>query len=415
MGDSSKVNWRKLSLWQSHSLFDESMSDSSALSNTLVLPSDHYVQTYCVLKPNKLDQSDRDVLFRFGSWCYSGNVELIDSLKIEDISHVIPALRVQQHKLSFLCDVSKMPEDSLFSEPMIHNNNIISLLENEIVSSEGAMSSMKNSFLDENPKNLFFEFSSNGNIPTFIKNHIDLIATKSYRPNGLIVMTIYFNGTFYVSVNDGIGDQPLLDSDFPSVVQGKGYQLKTYPNGVALFPQLRKLTIWQNAEAAEEDDSIDSAIKKKTETICAGESDTDDATIPSEISSSKEAMDVPSESYDNLSSQLSKNTDCEAKDCYEHETTEDVKQIKFQRKQQAEKKTDNKEMPFDEYKDEDAKSMNIKIGSNTNSRKWQNNLGAFHHLAPLRKQSALADQMHKINVETRGQAPYDLKNGRPVF
>lgn len=415
MDDSSKVNWRKLSLWQSSLVFDESVSDSSTLSNTLDLPSDHYVQTYCVLKPNKLDQSDRDVLFRFGSWCYSGNVELIDSLKIEDICYVIPALRVQQHKLSFLCDVSEMPEDSLFSEPMIHNNNIISLLENEIISSESAISNMKNSFLDENPRNLFFEFSSNGTIPTFIKNHIDLIATKSYRPNGLIVMTIYFNGTFYVSVNDGDGDQPLLDSEFPSVVQGKGYQLKTYPDGVALFPQLRKLTIWQNAEAAEEDDSFNSAIRKKTEIVCAGESGTDGATISGEISSSKEAIHEPSETCDNLSSQLSNIADCEAKDCYEHETAEDVKQIKFQRKHQAEKKTDIKEIPSDEYKDEDAKSINSKIGSNTNSRKWQNNLGAFHHLAPLRKQSTLADHIQKINIETRGQAPYDLQSGRPVF
>ena len=44
---------------------------------------------------------------RFGSWCYSGTVQLTPALALVDIPHVIPALRMQQSKLDFMCDVSQ--------------------------------------------------------------------------------------------------------------------------------------------------------------------------------------------------------------------------------------------------------------------------------------------------------------------
>lgn len=47
-------------------------------------------------------------LDRFGSWCYSGTVELTSSLGLGDIPHVIPTLRMQQGKLDFMCDVAQV-------------------------------------------------------------------------------------------------------------------------------------------------------------------------------------------------------------------------------------------------------------------------------------------------------------------
>lgn len=47
---------------------------------------------------------------RFGSWCYSGTVQLTPTLALADIPHVIPALRMQQSKLDFMCDVSQASE-----------------------------------------------------------------------------------------------------------------------------------------------------------------------------------------------------------------------------------------------------------------------------------------------------------------
>lgn len=45
---------------------------------------------------------------RFGSWCYSGTVQLTPTLALVDIPHVIPALRMQQSKLDFMCDVAQV-------------------------------------------------------------------------------------------------------------------------------------------------------------------------------------------------------------------------------------------------------------------------------------------------------------------
>lgn len=43
------------------------------------LSSTDYLQTYIVLKPKDPQRPDamRDVMFRFGSWCYSGRVQVL--------------------------------------------------------------------------------------------------------------------------------------------------------------------------------------------------------------------------------------------------------------------------------------------------------------------------------------------------
>ncbi len=46
------------------------------IHSTTSLTSDRYIQSYVVMKPNRGGKASnamyRDVLFRFGSWCYSG-------------------------------------------------------------------------------------------------------------------------------------------------------------------------------------------------------------------------------------------------------------------------------------------------------------------------------------------------------
>jgi hypothetical protein len=44
----------------------------------------------------------RDVLFRFGSWCYIDNIEHVSLLALEDLPYIIPALWVQHSKTKFL-------------------------------------------------------------------------------------------------------------------------------------------------------------------------------------------------------------------------------------------------------------------------------------------------------------------------
>lgn len=397
-----RLQWKKLSLWQS-------MSPSSVNpKHILGLSSDYYIQTYCILKPNKVDHSQRDVLFRFGSWCYNGNVELIDRLRVDDIPYVIPALRIQQQKLAFLCDISDVPEDSFFSEPMIYNSQLINVFESEIISVEGKVESVtrkmdRNSGYDEDPNNFFFEFSSSGDHSVFTNNHIDLIATKSYRPNGLIVMTIYFEGTFYVCVNDGDGDQPLLNSNFPCVVQGNGHELKSYPNGIKLLPNLRKLTLWQNAEAVRDGDRHNEAIVHQ-----------DEAKNDSESNSQNESSMIQTDDKPPLSDL--QHPSCEAKYVIDDNAKEnDIKMIGFESKDETERNTLDMKGLNETQEKQTISTYDTSIKNTQNQMKQ--NLGAFHHLAPLRKPSALAERIQKIEIRGQGHkdAPFDHQSGQPIL
>jgi len=75
-----------------------------------------------------------------------------------------------------------------------------------------------------------------------------------YTPNGLVTIAIYFGGTYYLSLQDGSGEQPLLDSKFPNVAgKGRGYQIKAYSSGVDGWDSLRKVSVWQTQEAMQKE------------------------------------------------------------------------------------------------------------------------------------------------------------------
>jgi hypothetical protein len=58
---------------------------------------------------------------------------------------------------------------------------------------------------------------------------------------GIVTVSVYYRGVYYVVVSDGATEQPLLDSRFPNVSdKGRGYQLKSYPDGRDTFKELRK-------------------------------------------------------------------------------------------------------------------------------------------------------------------------------
>ena len=95
--------WRKLTLW--HILEAENATPTPKFIpapkiRTLSVSSSNYQQTYCVMKSSWDINSPNvsvhhDVLFRFGSWCYAGRVQLTPTLTLSDIPFVIPALRMQ--------------------------------------------------------------------------------------------------------------------------------------------------------------------------------------------------------------------------------------------------------------------------------------------------------------------------------
>ncbi|GMH46549.1 hypothetical protein TrRE_jg8835 [Triparma retinervis] len=265
-----EARFQKLTLWQS--LAGE-MKLSTLLAprvkKTKNLASDSYVQSYIVMKPNKDEGNEtfRTALFRFGSWCYSGRVQLTASLALADLPHVIPALRMQQSRLEFLCDVSAMPSRSPFVRPMEFAQKAAGVMEEEVVASEDVLNNLVerlssmglgdsiSQWLEGDPSQSFFEFSF-ASTPDTDKAHknVELMCTKSYTPNGLVTICIYFGGVYYLSLQEGGGEQPLLDSKFPNVAgKGRGYQIRSYSSGVEGWDSLRKVSIWQTQSAMQEE------------------------------------------------------------------------------------------------------------------------------------------------------------------
>ncbi|KAL3792157.1 hypothetical protein HJC23_009621 [Cyclotella cryptica] len=248
--DNEGMPWMKLSIWQvkhfginlHHEPNQAAVSDISC---------DDYVQSYCILKT--ADGNDnREVMFRFGSWCYRGQVDLATNLKLEDLPFLIPALLSQQSKLRFIGDVSCLPLECPHSLALEHCLNVAWIMEKEAAASHSILVSLLSrvaNYVSDDDKhwldkdeNYFFEFSC---VHSCLLDNVDIIATKSYRPNGVVLTFVYYCGSYYLMMNEA-NEHPLLDKKFPDISQrGEGYIIHSYPFGLSNWPQLRKMSVWR--------------------------------------------------------------------------------------------------------------------------------------------------------------------------
>jgi len=159
--------WKKLTLW--HLLSEKGVASSPkntsspnstilGMSNnnlpkikTINVSSGQYEQTYCILKSSleggKHADSQylsvyHDALFRFGSWCYTGRVQLTPSITLADIPYVIPALRMQQNRMDYYCDVNTVPTTSPYAGALGYLTQITPLLEQHLIKSEESLNSL---------------------------------------------------------------------------------------------------------------------------------------------------------------------------------------------------------------------------------------------------------------------------------
>ena len=198
--------YRKLTLW--HIMSTSSHSPMKPLPTskpkTVNLGSKSYLQTYCILKGLQATPSDyeiesesmtnfdnsnnnsltkvlsteHDALFRFGSWCYAGRVTLTPVLSLADIPFIIPALRLQQNKMEYFCDVNSIPAHSPFAAAMEYIQNLTPFIEEEISRSETSLTSLidrlsrmglgesVSRWLDGEAGNSFFEFRCSPDVNT---------------------------------------------------------------------------------------------------------------------------------------------------------------------------------------------------------------------------------------------------------
>lgn len=143
--------WRRLTLWHCIDHDEKTMgmlmSPSTArIVRTADISSSDYIQSYCILKskdrdPNSVSSaaSVHEALFRFGSWCYAGSVQLTPVIKLADIPYVIPALRIQQSRLSYYSDVKHLPATNRFAKALEYLHKVTPAMEDQIYKSEDAL------------------------------------------------------------------------------------------------------------------------------------------------------------------------------------------------------------------------------------------------------------------------------------
>eukprot|EP00605_Chrysophyceae_sp_TOSAG23-4_P000751 GSChrysophyteH1.ASY1.ANO1.840.1 assembled CDS len=270
------VCYRKLTLWHAvQKTIPVSLLKELPKLKTINVTSKSYQQTYCIMRSSWDNNSSvlsvhHDVLFRFGSWCYAGRVQLTSTLALADIPLIIPALRMQQSRLDFLCDTSSVPVTSPFAGALDYCNRTAPLVENQIQQCEILLDNIieqtkrddpseaeaLETWLEGDPSESFFELNV---LPDTVDkkdlSNIELIASKTYHASGVVTLAIYFENTIYVIVQDADKENPLLDSRFPDVSnKGRGFQIQAFGDeGADQWPALRKTSLWQNKNATNRD------------------------------------------------------------------------------------------------------------------------------------------------------------------
>lgn len=217
-----------------------------------------YIQTYVVLKEVVEERitTRRDVLFRFGRWCYSGNVLLgARKLQREDIPLVAPVLQSQQSELQYYCLSEKFKTDSDFAVPMKNMSEATNFLFTVIIDAILELESLSERnpvdyhWLSENSTiTTLFELKTDGKHQPAV---VDLLATKTYL-KGTECIIVYFNGSYYLTLQDAettpSKGHALLDAYFPSISNiGRGYNMACGWRDRFADPSFhfRDLTVWE--------------------------------------------------------------------------------------------------------------------------------------------------------------------------
>ncbi|RLN20668.1 hypothetical protein BBJ28_00006087 [Nothophytophthora sp. Chile5] len=267
--DDDCTNMKKLTLWQTAKVGKNLSPPKPLKVQCKDVSGAGYNQTFLIRRTPHPEGSAgaqpslREVLFRFGNWCYNGHVDLGPKLELADIPVIIPMLRRQQSALTFMCEVSKMPATSLFTPSMEHLAETVPAIQEELSKAEQFVQSMTESagragnWLEDDNVECFFEIAMD-KCAAF--QDVEAIASKIH-VGGVVLVMLYYDHTFYVYLENGEEEQPLLDTNFPDIsFQKEGVQLKTYRNGVRGCEELRRISLWKvENEFEDEDEESDGA------------------------------------------------------------------------------------------------------------------------------------------------------------
>ena len=128
----SKRTWMRLGVF-------ELLDQPSPAEASMDLSNGSYTQSYCILKSQR---PDTEVMFRFGSWLYSGDVELPNGVTLGSIPEAVVSMRVQQSKLAFVGDASSVSKSNRFANCLEHARDVLDFAESLVMESQDAISDL---------------------------------------------------------------------------------------------------------------------------------------------------------------------------------------------------------------------------------------------------------------------------------
>ncbi len=219
------------------------------------LQGEGYSQVYCVMKPDGVAKGNtrRRALFRFGNWCYGGEVDFgVPQLNLGDVPDVLPTLQKQQGNLAYLCEIAKFPSDSPFAPVLAGYKASTEFLTATMLSVEEQLTALAEqgltAWLNEDWSASFFELAYE--IPEELAD-VEVIASKQYTSVGVVLHCVWFAGSLYCVLADAKDDQPLLDVAFPDVTaRCRGVQVKSFSeadlDGASKdLPTPKRLSVWE--------------------------------------------------------------------------------------------------------------------------------------------------------------------------
>ena len=133
-----------------------------------------------------------------------------------------------------MCESTKMPATSLFADPMVYLTQILPAMQGELGNAEEILMQLADSgavegvgdissWLSDANADCFFELDVG---PCEAMDQVEIIASKIYL-GAVVLVLVYFGEKFYVSMQDGSNEQPLLDTRFPDVSNpSRGFQVQ---------------------------------------------------------------------------------------------------------------------------------------------------------------------------------------------
>ena len=201
-----------------------------------------------------MNESTRPAFFRFGGFCYGGNVVVRhgpNEMTLSDVSTILPSLGEQQRSMSFSTELERLPTTSRQYRALLRLQRASEYLLEQLMNAENELNQLRSflekrgqkAWVDDESRNVYFELqlTSEGSEPL---KDIEVAASKIHI-NGVLLSTMYFGQTLYATVSGGSGEHALLDSSFPDITtKGRGYTIGATPHSY-----YKKFAVWEgNAE-----------------------------------------------------------------------------------------------------------------------------------------------------------------------